>query len=190
MASHIVKNALEYYDKNREKYDSFIKKIDRYGTFSVADENLHNEIEFYDKDNKIIHTSPYEMIGIYLHNSSTWTWAWSVPKFKSIQTFIIGKIFNYGRGLSVNELFLRTALLLSKYQISSKAQIDIHLAIASYLAKKPFVMGLVEKKLTDDETERSGYFPFIELNPNDSLDTLEKDAVIHFVYILDPPPID
>ena len=58
----LVVNALEYYDKNNEKYKDFFKSI-KYIKFKVEENDLeHNKIIMYDKNKKeifILHYKDY-----------------------------------------------------------------------------------------------------------------------------------
>ena len=51
--------------------------------------------------------------------------------------YISRKILNYGLDLDTNQNFLKTELVTSRFTVSNLLQLDIHVAIASYLTKIP-----------------------------------------------------
>jgi len=135
----IIPESLNYYDKNTEEFSMFIKKIKSSKIKIFDDQTKNDKILFYDNNDKIIFKSRIEVIGIYNNNSKTWIWAWSVPQFKQINTMISRDILNYGLKLSNDNIFLKYELLTSRFRISDETQLDIHMAIASYLSKQPFI---------------------------------------------------
>ena len=177
---NLINDALEYYDKNNDKYDSFFKNV-KYVHFEMANTDVeHNRIIMMDKDRRIIINSRYENIGIYNNNSHTWIWAWSVPIFKKNSTQIAKKIINYGMNIDLltDSNFLKTELITSRFRISNPIQLDIHVAIASYLSKQP----LIYKYVT--------YSSFMEPNDIDVdiTNIKEKDKnnyITYFMFLLD-----
>lgn len=133
----LVTDALKYYDKNSETYKDFFKDV-RYIKFIAASSDMtHNMIIMANKDKKIIIRSKYEVIGTFNSDSATWIWAWSMPRFNKNTTYIARKIFNYGAELDPQFRFLKTELITSRFRIGDPVQLDMHVAIASYLSKKP-----------------------------------------------------
>ena len=66
-------------------------------------------------------------------------------------SYISRKILNYGLDLTPDEQFLKSELITSRFRISSKIQLDIHVALASYLTKMP----LIYKHITIPNTKTS-----------------------------------
>ena len=138
-AINLISDSLEYYDNNTEKYNDFFKKV-RYIKFAdVMKDMQHNVIFMYDNSKQQILKSRYEIIGVYNNKSRTWTWAWSIPRFRKNTTHIARKIINYGMDLDPESRFLKTELITSRFRITNPIQLDIHAAIASYLSKKYLV---------------------------------------------------
>jgi len=133
----IVAPALEYYDRSREQYKPLFEKLSptKFKKDTSPHDLEHNKITFLDNKNKEILTSNYEIVGIYSNFHKMWCWAWSVPIFRKNETYISKKILNYGLELE-SSLFLKTELVTSRFKISDKIQLDIHIAIATYLSKK------------------------------------------------------
>lgn len=135
-AINLISDSLEYYDSNTEKYNHFFKKV-KYVKFIDAIKDMdHNIILLYDHDKNELLKSRYEIIGVYNAKSKTWTWAWSIPRFRKNTTHIARKIINYGMDLDPEFRFLKTELITSRFRITNPIQLDIHVAIASYLSRQ------------------------------------------------------
>ncbi|AYV84235.1 MAG: hypothetical protein Hyperionvirus20_13 [Hyperionvirus sp.] len=135
-AINLIPDSLEYYDNNSEKYTDFFKRV-KYVKFIDALKDMeHNNIYMFDNNKNEILKSRYEILGVYNNKSKTWTWAWSIPRFRKNSTHIARKIVNYGMDLDPESRFLKTELITSRFRITNPIQLDIHAAIASYLSKK------------------------------------------------------
>jgi len=156
--SNFISDSLEYYDKNMEKYTEFLKKV-KYIQFveSQYDNGKTYNIEFFD-DKGIIHQSRYEVLGIYDIKSSIWIWGWAVPYLDKKLTYISRKILNYGTELDVDNEFLKTELITSRFKISNDIQIDIHSAISMYLSKQNFIANMSLEKMSE-ETNKYVFIP-------------------------------
>lgn len=135
-AVNLISDALEYYDSNTEKYSDFFKKVKYVKFVDVAKDMEHNLIYMYDSNENELLKSRYEIIGVYNNKSKTWTWAWSIPRFRKNTTYIARKIINYGMDLDPESRFLKTELITSRFRITNPIQLDMHAAIASYLSKQ------------------------------------------------------
>ena len=144
----VIKDSLEYYDKNNAKFTKLLKKIN-YVRFNKTTENSseYNTISMFDSDRKLICESRYEYIGLYNNDSKTWIWAWSIPRYNKVSTTIARKLIKYGIELD-NNMNLKTELVNSRYKISNVIQIDILLACASYLSKKRIIFPYVSSNLS------------------------------------------
>ena len=175
---NIVVNSLENYDKNMEKYDKLMSKIKYYKLILNESDLEHSKIVFYNKNNNKLFESRYEIIGLYNNMSSTWVWAWSVPFFYKNSTYISKNILNYGLDIppSPDNKFLKSELITSRFRISDKVQLDLHVAIASYVSKKPLIYKLIYKP---ESFEQEGQFEvYDESTEND-------DYVIMYLFLLD-----
>lgn len=179
--SNMVINALEYYDINSEKIDKMMEHI-KYVNFQPLDEKVKGDIikrqvSFFDKDKQEIYNFSYEVIGIYENQTKTWSWAWAIPKLKKNLTYISRKILNYGLDIepeNTNNTFLRAELITGRFRISNIIQLDLHVAIASYIAKKPFIFKCIYNRNQDNLY--SEYIPIEEPKDNYS---------IYYLFILD-----
>lgn len=136
----LIKNALNYYDKNNQKYEDKFKNV-RYVSSDYSDsKDTEQTIKyFYDENFKLLFKSRCEYIGILNEKYGIWSWAWSIGFFKKNETNIIRKILLYGTELDPKSMFLKSELISSRFKITNKIQLDIHLAIVSYLSKKSIV---------------------------------------------------
>ena len=135
----LITNSLEYYDKNNEKYHNIIKQIKYFKFIPLESDLKYNTIVLYNKNKKEIFRSNYEIIGIFNSNTNIWTWSWSITRFRKNDTHIARKIWNYGAELDPETEFLKMELTTSRFRIADLIQLDMHIALASYLSKQPFV---------------------------------------------------
>lgn len=150
MSQSIISSALEFYDSKQQHNKKKFKKVKRYTIEESPFDMERNKITLYDEENKQILTAEYEAIGIYDNNHKIWTWAWSIPWMKKNTTYTSRKILLYGLDLDYKEnLFLKTELLTSRFQITDPVQIEIHIAIAAYLSKKTVIYEI--KDATDSK---------------------------------------
>lgn len=135
----IVKDSLEYYDIFQPQIQNLLDKIE-YIKINIG-ENINDEYVFYDSTNKIIFKSRIETLSIFIPQTNTWKWSWSVPFAKYNNTLISREILKYAFTLnSENDLFLKSTLINSKNIIKNQYQLDIYLALSALLSKKPFIL--------------------------------------------------
>lgn len=197
MSVEMVRNALEYYDKNSEDFDKFLDKVHYIYFEKYNDEMTRDKVLFYGEDKTLIHKARYESIGSYTPDNELWIWAWSIPYHKKNKTYTIAKILNYGIQLPPTDLFLKSELTTSRFRITNNVQLEMHAAIASYLAKVPFVIPYIvpshDKNI--DKIQKGNiaylddpeYFRFKRLKETDDLTKLPKGTTLEFLYILDLP---
>ena len=185
MSVNVVNDALKYYDSNNEKFKKVKKKIKyvkKIRQKNNSDVNLDStQIVFYDEDKNELFTSRIEIIGKYYNDIKTWVWGWSLPNINKSLTTIIRKVFLYGTDINIDDnqsnVLLKHELVTSRFRIENDVQIDIHCAIASYLAKKPFIFMWNEFYYPTDVIK--------EFDDNNKKST----GVIYYTYIVDCPDI-
>lgn len=177
--SNLVSDALEYYDLNNEKFGPFFKKVKSIKFEEATSDTDSYKIIFFDKDGNILGKSGYENIGIYTQKGKIWTWAWSISTFAKSTVNIIRKVLNYGIDIDVKKRFLKNELITSRFKISDKTQIDIHIALASYLSKQPAIF--IYKKIP--------YLLEIETVRDVNFYSKEED-LYYFLFILDHKNIE
>jgi hypothetical protein len=179
-AVNVVVDSLEYYDRNTERYGHLFKKV-KYIKFVNAEKDTeHNVIMMFDSNKNQILESRYEIIGVYNNQSRTWTWAWSVPRFKKNTTFISRKIINYGMDLDPESYFLKTELITSRFRITNHVQLDIHTAIAAYLSKQELVYKYFA--YIDFVADKDGLVDITNI-PKDR----ENEYTTYYMFLLDYP---
>jgi Family of unknown function (DUF6882) len=199
----IVPDALKYYDENNDRYQRIRKKIKYFevkvrNTDDVDDkdhiETDHTIYHFYDRDKQFLFKSRVEYVGKHYTDQDVWIWAWALPHINKSDSSIIRNVFLYGTDINVvtsgdldlQNLLLKNELVTSRSIITDKIQVDIHCALASYLAKKPMILpfsDFIGGNLDD--------YPLIPYTYAPIEDTTEK-IVSHYVYhmyILDPPGV-
>ena len=177
MSSNLVKDSFDYYDSNYDEFESFLNGIDEIQIWNIQDDEMTpNEILFLQGESKI-HKSPYQIIGMYTTGSNSWIWAWASPTLEKKDTYIIAKVLNYGIQLNPSKnMFLKTELITSRFIITNMIQLELHIAIGSYLAKVPFIIGIY--KVGDKH--------LLIKNIND-ISKLPKNTKILFLYVINNP---
>lgn len=174
----LVTNALRYYDKNQEKYMNLLRKA-KYYTYEINRQDLqHSSIIFYDKNKKEILKSRYEFVGIYNPNVSVWIWGWAIPSLMKNQINLIKKVLNYGIELDDESIFLKSELITSRFKIVNKLQLDMHIAISSYISKEPFIISVIDNGL--DAIKHNG-IDILEIQK----EVTDKTVLVNYLYLLD-----
>ncbi len=148
--SLLIDKALYYYDKHNIEYDDYINSD------NTTIERDTNTIKFNDFDKAEF---KYEFMGIFDNTTNIWMWAWLVPEFMFNETNIVRKLLNYGlkisptpsNKLNSEKLYLKTQMVNSRFLLNNSFQLDLHLAIASYLAKDNIKFIYNKKKYLNKE---------------------------------------
>lgn len=152
----LVQNALSYYDEHMQKYQKIFNKVDHSKTLTITNQfDLESDsIELFDKNGNKLLTANIEYIGKYINN--LWIWSWSTMEYSTKNIRLSKKILDYGINLIIVQengddkikhknsmnLLLKTELTSSRVFISNKLYLDMHLAIAGYICKRPIIFGL------------------------------------------------
>jgi hypothetical protein len=147
--STLINDALNYYDKHNIEYSDYIKSE------KIIVERETNKIIFQEFEKEF----KYEFLGIFDNTTNIWIWAWLVPEFMFNETNISRKLLNYGLKISptpINkldneQLYLKTQMVNSRFLLYDNFQLDLHLAISSYLAKESFKFIYNKKKYLNKE---------------------------------------
>lgn len=98
------------------------------------------------KIKKILLESSFEIMGLYLPKNNMWKWSWSIPSIHKKYTFISRKILEYAFNLHHTKEFpLRSDLINSKIKINNDLQLDIRIALSSYIGKQPLIFKFYNK---------------------------------------------
>ena len=175
----IVTSALDYYDKHCENFNSFVSNIKYYKYEIHTGDMERNIITLYDKDKKVVLKSKVEHIGQFFSDYKLWAWSWALPLYNKNVSYITKKMFEYGLNLDPDKenLFLKTELITSRFRITDPIQLEVHIAMAAYLSKNPYIL-----KISWDPTiapDEQGYFEF------QTEKIITDDAYDTYVYLLD-----
>lgn len=132
---NIISKSLIYYDNKNKEYKNFI----RTSNYNFNREN--NTIKFPDIDDK---TYNYEILGYFDYTTNIWLWGWMLPGLTNKETKTVNELLFYG--LKINrenpkkkmehwQYYLKTQLVNSRFLLRDFFQLELHLAIASYLLK-------------------------------------------------------
>lgn len=150
--TNIVDKAFNYYDEQNNKYK-------KYTTMKTSVNRNETIITF--TDNNETFDFQYEILGIFDNTTNIWIWAWLYPEFVYNETNIVRQLLNYGlkitptllTNISDERLYLRMQFVNSRFIIDDFFQLELHLALSSYLAKDniKFIYGK-RKYLNNDKT--------------------------------------
>lgn len=167
----IIKNALEYYDSNKIKYEKFFSLVNNYKIQYNKNDLDDNYIIFFDNNNNEILKSKYQIISKFDEITNIWIWAWSDITILKKDKYISKQLFDYGFRLEDSENLLKLELTTSRYPIDNNIQIDIYCALISYISKIPCLyiakQNLNIKLYQDDISIKSD---LIKYNKNDKND--------------------
>jgi hypothetical protein len=145
--SLIIEKALDYYDNKNIEYSKYIN------TDEIKINRDSNTININNKNFK------YEILGLFDNTSHVWMWAWMIPEFMYNETNIVRELLNYGLKISPtsntripnDRLYLKTQMVNSRFLLEDEFQLELHLAIASYLAKDKFNFIYSKRKYLNKE---------------------------------------
>ena len=183
---NIIPIALEYYDKNMELYGDKFDNVKYYKIERFADESVFDAVIFLDAQKEVLFKSRFNIIGSYNPIIKSWHWAWSNSDLKRKYTTIARKIINYGMEIENNKS-LHSELTTSVYHIQNSIQLDIHIAIASYLAKKPLIVKLYVYEKKDKKSQELYLFHPVKEDLDNNLITQEEwnDLKINYLVLTD-----
>jgi len=98
----------------------------------------------------------YEVLGLFDNNTNVWLWSWLIPYFNVELVKLSRELLNYGLKLdpSTNidlHYYLKIQFLNSRITINNDIELDIHLAIISYLMKNKYSFIYPFKHYYNDE---------------------------------------
>jgi hypothetical protein len=174
-----IKTAIEEHDIYEYKILNFFKKIEYFKINN--DRNLTPRIKLFDSNKNLLLESSFENVGIFKQKNNIWQWGWSMNSINNNQNFISRNILSYSFKLKSDipsEFLLKSILLDSKHIIKNKLQLEILLAISSYLSKFHFILKLPYLPNVNFEEEYINYKQlFVDKNFN--------ECDIYYLFIID-----
>lgn len=152
----LIKKALDYYDNQNNKYKDLITSID----VKFTTDEYNNNIVIYNETNNTIFNSQYEMLGTFYPESKIWIWSWVFPSIQQLLNNISSMLLEYGLKIDTNTdnkdefIFIKSLLVNSRILIEDDIQLDINLAIYSYLIKDKLKFIYPRIKYLDEKNKK------------------------------------
>mgnify|MGYP001600097536 CR=1 FL=1 len=127
----LIRKSLDYYDNKNNEYKKFIK------TEKIKIDKAKSKIILEDK------VFSYEALGVFDNQTNVWAWSWMIPLIDNIKKQLSRKLLNYGLDIEVEDnetiledMYLKTQFTNSRFLLDEFLQLEIHLALSSYLLKE------------------------------------------------------
>lgn len=160
----LVQMALENYDRTLDKYEDIFNKVVNTQFKNTKVDTERSLIKTVDKQGNTIFTAKYEYLGLYYKPYSSWIWAWAIPGIPKNASYISRDMLEYGLNIDFEESsinrFLKAELITSRFQITNEIQLETHIALASYLTKKPIVYPY-KVSLGEDDSNYVIYYMYL-----------------------------
>ena len=143
----LIKKSLEFFDKQNYRNKEAIKYIDNkkeppfQTSFTGQEDQKKEERNIIDLTVNDIETRYYfEQLAIYDVETRTWVWSWCIPIILRNLTIESKYLLDYGLSLNPTKdtedfYYLKVLLTNSRIHIKDELQLDIILAICSYILK-------------------------------------------------------
>lgn len=176
----LIRNSLEYYDKYQPEIQKIIDKIEYIKIIDGV--NINDIYVFYDSNDKEIFRSRIETLSIFIPQTNTWKWSWSVPITKYNNTLIARKILEYAFTLNTTtDFILKSSLINSNIIITNQNQIDIYLSLSSMLSKKPFILKIYLVPFNKNKNKDNDIYYFKDINNHPN----KENFISIYSYIVD-----
>jgi hypothetical protein len=136
---YIISKSLEDHDKISPLI-RYLKDETRVKLVPQTRPNNRDLWTFYDvATNEVILETEVEYLSIYNTKLKIWCWAWSVPLLTSLNINLSKEMLLYALKLGPEMSYLKSILITSRGTVVDPIQLDIHLALASYILKQPYI---------------------------------------------------
>lgn len=126
---NLIKESLSYFDKQNLKYNNLIESKKKINPDKVV---------FYDENNNEKSKYNYEVLGTFYNKTKVWMWGWMWAE----ETPISDGLLKYGLKIDSRMIsdrpefmFIKTQLINSRILLENSINLDIQLALSSYLIK-------------------------------------------------------
>lgn len=146
--NQFIKKALEHYDNQNFKYKHLILLN------NIKYNSTRSTINFIDNnDNE--HDYDFETLGYFDNITNIWIWSWIIHDLKSEQTKIARNLLNYGLKLEPGQnleehSMMKLLLVNSRIKLEEQLQLDVNIAIFSYIMKDSIKFIYPRKKYLDE----------------------------------------
>jgi hypothetical protein len=177
----ILRNSIEYYDNKCLEINKIKEKI-KYIQFIRGYGSNMDEIILYDDDYNIILKSKTQILGRYF--KKRWNWGWSLINETSNRTTLSRKIFDYAWNLTnKKEFFLKKELLTSDLYLKHNIEVDLKIALSTYIIKKYFILQFPVLTPEDYELDEYTRINYKKLINNKEYINNPSIRILYFVLI-------
>lgn len=138
VVEHIIQDGLIKFDQSHEK----LKLLNEYTTEIIANHNddIRTKIIFRNKitNEKMLETD-VEYLAYYYPLYKTWAWAWADSNLSHSEKYLSKQLLLWALDRSAEYLYIRSNLITSRTILQNEIQIDINIALAIEILKKPYI---------------------------------------------------
>ena len=164
----IIKYALKKYDETYRVIE-YLKNNTKYSN-THAPTGKRSVLKFYDSETeKLVLTTEYEFYGVYFNKYKLWAWAWALPDSTIPSIYLVKELLIYGVTADKRLYQLKSILTTSKGIINDITQLDINLAVGSYIIKQPYIYPHIKT------VENADLINYVILLNTEDLDKLDKE---------------
>ena len=171
--SDIIATALEEYDKSKK----FMKQLRKKTLYQVINptnpETQRTVYKFLDRyTTKHLFSSEGELLALYYKKFDIWSWPWANTNLSNGETYYSKQLIKHAINLGSELSYIKSILITSRGLIKHPYQIDINLAISSYIIKHNYIL---VKKIVINEQDPDDYVNhYIILLNNTELDKMRE----------------
>ena len=136
---HIISEALIQYDLAQPVIKYLIKNA-RHEGIKTTNDIERTKFKFIDKNtDEVLVDTEVEILAIFYDKFNVWSWAWAYTGLTNAENYLSKEILLYALKLESELSYLKSILTRSRGEIKDITQVDINLAIGSFIIKKPYI---------------------------------------------------
>jgi len=156
--SETVKKALSHYDNQNWNFNTLINNQD------IKFDLENGTITFFFNDNNKIYN--YEFLGYYDNQNGVWIWGWVLGDFNYKYTSQCRYLLDYGlklepKSATFEQSMIKGILVNSRIKIEEDNQLEVNLALYSYLIKDRIKFIYGNKKYLDNTSNNYVTFYYL-----------------------------
>jgi hypothetical protein len=157
--NQLVKKALEHYDIQQLNYRETIDTQDVKFNLETT------EITFKFQDDTI-YNAEYEILGYFDNLTNIWIWGWLLTELSVKHTVLCRELLNYGLKLepgsnSEEHSLIKTMLVNSRILLEEFTELEVNLAICSYILKDKIKFIFPRKRFIDSSNKKYVTFYYL-----------------------------
>lgn len=137
MANRELHDALESYDRTHPVISALMGM--RRELSHPVDSRKRDRMVFYDDQDRPIYETDVETLAFYYPQVGLYAWSWAIPSRRQSTTFLSRQVLQYCLNNDVS-LYTRTILTTGRSIIRDVTQVDINLALAITLIRRPYIL--------------------------------------------------